>query len=132
MPIVQPPQAPSPHQTESIGKRFFWLLPGVLALVFVGMMALWAELNAAQSHKVYQETLVADALSVEAQLSGRQDTERVRLRDVAAKLTLVTRDPDSNLARMPEVVAGLDRLWNRLVWLDDNNQVIARAERLTP
>ncbi len=129
MPIVQPPQAPSPHQTESIGKRFFWLLPGVLALVFVGMMALWAELNAAQSHKVYQETLVADALSVEAQLSGRQDTERVRLRDVAAKLTLVTRDPDSNLARMPEVVAGLDRLWNRLVWLDDNNQVIARAER---
>jgi two-component system sensor histidine kinase DctS len=33
---------------------------------------------------------------------------------------------------MPEVVAGLDRLWNRLVWLDDNNQVIARTERRAP
>jgi two-component system sensor histidine kinase DctS len=109
-----------------------WLLPGVLALVFVAMMALWAEFNDAQSRKVYQETLVADALSVEAQLTARQDMEKVRLSDVANRLPVAAGDPSAALARMPEVVAGLDRLWNRLVWLDDNNQVIARTERRAP
>jgi two-component system sensor histidine kinase DctS len=96
------------------------------------MMALWAEFNDAQSRKVYQETLLADALSVEAQLTARQDMEKVRLKDVASRLPLGAKDPVASLALMPEVVAGLDRLWNRLVWLDDNNQVIARAERKAP
>jgi two-component system sensor histidine kinase DctS len=132
MPIVQFPQALQSRHTESVGKRYLWLLPGVLALVFVAMMALWAEFNDAQSRKVYQETLVADALSVEAQLTARQDMEKVRLSDVANRLPVAAGDPSAALARMPEVVAGLDRLWNRLVWLDDNNQVIARTERRAP
>jgi two-component system sensor histidine kinase DctS len=132
MPIVQFPKVLQPKYTESLGKRYFWLLPGVLALVFVAMMALWAELNDVQSRKVYLETLVADALSVEAQLTARQDMEKVRLSDVANRLPVAAGDPSAALARMPEVVAGLDRLWNRLVWLDDNNQVIARAERKAP
>jgi two-component system sensor histidine kinase DctS len=109
-----------------------WLLPGFLALVFVAMMALWAEFNDAQARKVYQETLIADALSVEAQLTARQDMEKVRLSDVANRLPVAAGDPSAALSRMPEVVAGLDRLWNRLVWLDDNNQVTARAERRAP
>ena len=132
MPIVQFPQALRPKYTESVGKQYFWLLPGALAMVFVVMMALWAEFNDAQSRKVYQQTLIADALSVEAQLTARQDMEKVRLNNVASRLSVGTGDPGAALARMPEVVAGLDRLWNRLVWLDDNNQVIARAERKAP
>ncbi|MEI8155870.1 MAG: ATP-binding protein [Burkholderiales bacterium] len=132
MPIVQFPQALRPKYTESVGKQYFWLLPGALAMVFVVMMALWAEFNDAQSRKVYQQTLIADALSVEAQLTARQDMEKVRLNNVASRLPVGTGDPGAALARLPEVVAGLDRLWNRLVWLDDNNQVIARAERKAP
>ena len=132
MPIVQFPKALEPKHTESVGKRYFWLLPVVLALVFVVMMALWAEFNDARSRKVYQETLVADALSVEAQLTARQDMEKVRLNDVANRLPAGAGEPSAALTRMPEVVAGLDRLWNRLVWLDDNNQVVARAERKAP
>lgn len=132
MPIVHPPQAPAPHHTESVGKRFFWLLPGALAVVFAAMMALWAEFNDAQSQKLYQETLVADAQSVEAQLTARLEMEKVRLNDAAGRLPLGAREQSTSLARMPGVVAGLDRLWNRLVWLDDSNQVIARAERKSP
>ena len=132
MPIVQFPQALQTRQMESVGKRFFWLLPGALALVFVAMMAGWAQYNDAQAHKIYQQTLVADTMSVEAQLTGRQDMEKVRLNDVANRLPVGSKDPGAALARMPEVVAGLDRLWNRLVWLDEKNQVVARAERNAP
>ena len=132
MPIVQFPQVLQPKYAEPVGKRYFWLLPGALALVFVAMMALWAEFNDAQSHKAYQQTLIADALSVEAQLTARQDMEKVRLNNVASQLPVGAGDPGAALARMPEVVVGLNRLWNRLVWLDDNNQVIARAERKAP
>ena len=100
-------------------------------MVFVAMMALWAEFNDAQSRKAYQQTLIADALSVEAQLTARQDMEKVQLNDVAIRVPLGAGDPSAALARMPEVIAGLDRLWNRLVWLDANDQVVARAERKT-
>lgn len=132
MPTVQFPQALRPKYQESVGKRYFWLLPGVLALVFVAMMALWAEFNDAQSRNVYQQTLMSDALSVEAQLTARQDMEKVRLNDVANRVPVGAADPSFALARMPEVVAGLDRLWNRLVWLDANHQVVARVERKAP
>lgn len=107
-------------------------MPGLLALVFVAMMASWAEFNDRQSQNALHETLVADALSVEAQLTARQDMEKLRLGEAANRLQLVADDPTAALTRMPEVVAGLDRLWNRLVWLDENNRVVARAERKAP
>ena len=124
MPIVQFPQALRPKYTEAVSKQYLWLLPGALAMVFVAMMALWAEFNDAQSRKAYQQTLIADALSVEAQLTARQDMEKVQLNDVAIRVPLGAGDPSAALARMPEAIAGLDRLWNRLVWLDVNNQVV--------
>lgn len=132
MPTVHFPQTLQPLPAKSVVKRFFWLLPGALALVFVAMMAGWAQWNDAQTNKLFHETLVADAQSVEAQLTARQDMERLRLGDAANHVHLGGSDPDADLARMPEVVAGMDRLWNRLVWLDENNQVVARVERKEP
>ncbi len=132
MPLVQFPQALQLRPTPSVVRQAFWLLPGMLALVFVVMMASWAEFNDRQSQKALHETLVADALSVEAQLTARQDMEKLRLGEAANRLQLLAGDPTAALTRMPEVVAGLDRLWNRLVWLDENNRVVARAERKAP
>ncbi len=103
-----------------------------MTLVFVAWIVVWAEVNDAQVSAAYQQTLIADASSVAAQLAGRQDMEKARLREVASRLSIRTGDANAVLATLPEVVAGLDRLWNRLVWLDENHRLVARAERKAP
>ena len=103
-----------------------------MTLVFVAWIVVWAEVNDAQVSAAYQQTLIADASSVAAQLAGRQDMEKARLREVASRLSIRTGDANAVLATLPEVVAGLDRLWNRLVWLDENYRLVARAERKAP
>jgi two-component system sensor histidine kinase DctS len=113
-------------------KRWLWLLPGALALVFVVLIAVWAEANDAAERASYQQVLVTDATSVDVQLSARQDMEKARLRELATRLPDPGGSLDAALAAMPEVVAGLDRLWNRLVWLDADHRVVARATRLSP
>lgn len=100
-----------------------------MAFVFVGLIVYWAQLNDALEETAYQNTLVADAQSVEIQLSGRQDLERTKLREVANKLAVHRNVTDGTLPNLPEVAAGLDRLWNRLVWIDADNQVQARVSR---
>jgi two-component system sensor histidine kinase DctS len=110
-------------------RQRLWLLPMLLAMVFVALIAYWAEVNDAKERADYQNTLVADGQSVETQLIARQDTERIKLREVASKLAARTGSGDADLQTLPEVVAGLDRLWNRLVWIDADHQVVARADR---
>lgn len=124
--------APKPFQARaqaSAFKRTLWLLPLLLALVFVALTVYWAEGNDAEERAAFQHTLVADTHSVQAQLTGRQDMERSKLQEVASRLGLRKANGDAALAALPEVVAGLDRLWNRLVWIDADSQVIARAAR---
>ena len=129
MPITTAPQPFQPSVQVNLVKRTLWLLPLLLALGFVGMVAYWAEVNDANERAMFQNTLVADSQSVEAQLIGRQDMERTKLREVASRLGAHRLDGDAALKSMPEVAAGLDRLWNRLVWIDEDNQVMARATR---
>jgi two-component system sensor histidine kinase DctS len=107
-------------------------MPALLALVFVLVIARWADIRDAREHHLFQQTLVADATSVEAQLTARKDMEQAKLREVVGHLPTPAGNADAALAALPEVVAGLDRLWNRLVWLDADSQVVARAARLAP
>jgi len=109
-----------------------WLLPGALALVFVAVVARWADVRDAQERTNFQKTLLADASSVEAQLNGRKDAEQAKLREAVRHLPPPTDNAAVALAAMPEVVAGLDRLWNRLVWLDADQQVVAHTARRAP
>jgi two-component system sensor histidine kinase DctS len=126
------PQPFQPRAGESVVRRSLWLLPGLLALVFVAVIARWADVRDSQEHTNFQLTLLADASSVEVQLNGRKDAEQAKLREAAGQLPSPEASADAALAAMPEVVAGLDRLWNRLVWLDADNQVLARAARKAP
>jgi two-component system sensor histidine kinase DctS len=132
MPHSLPPQPFQPGPVESVGKKLLWLTPGLLAVAFAVLMAAWAQVNDVQAEMAEEQTLLADMASVEAQLTGRRDMEMVRLRETAARLVVAAKDVNQGFAAMPEVVAGLDRLWNRLVWLDEDNRVIARAERKAP
>jgi two-component system sensor histidine kinase DctS len=109
--------------------RGLWLLPLGLSLVFMLAIGLWAAANEARDRQALLGQLQADATSVQVQMDARLDLERARLRDVALRLSTL-RDPASvNLQGMPEVIAGFDRLWNRLVWLDADLRVLALAAR---
>ena len=129
MPLALAPKPFQPRVRASAFKRTLWLLPLLLALVFVALIAYWAEGNDSESRAAFQHTLIADTQSVQAQLTGRQDMERAKLYDVASRLSARKLDGDAALKSLPEVAAGLDRLWNRLVWIGEDRQVIARASR---
>lgn len=132
MPIAHSPRPFRPQPLESLAKRSVWLLPAALALVFAVWIVAWAEWNDAQVREAHRQTLIADASSVEAQLTGRLDNEKARLREVTHQLSGVSGSSDASLAKLPDVVAGLDRLWTRLTWLDENLQIVARAKRNSP
>ena len=103
-----------------------------MAVLFVAAAAWWAGIRDAQEHRDFQQTLIADASSVDVQLSGRKETEQAKLRQAAARLPPNATNADAVLAALPDVVAGLDRLWNRLVWLDADHQVVGLAARRAP
>ena len=124
--------APPPFQPRLAPTRYqqaVWLLPLGLALGFVGLIAYWAQVNDAQQRDAFVRTLATDSDSVAAQLTARQDFEREKLREVAGHLARLKEANDADLRRLPEVVSGFDRLWNRLVWIDSDMQLIARATR---
>jgi two-component system sensor histidine kinase DctS len=129
MPIALAPKPFQPRARASLAKRALWLLPLLLALVFMALIAYWAEGKDADERAAFQHTLVADTQSVQAQLTGRQDMELSKLNEVANRLSAHRPSGDASLKSLPEVVAGLDRLWNRLVWIGEDSQVLARASR---
>ena len=118
-----------PMVRASFVKRNYWLLPGLLALVFVLMVGAWASVNDAAEQRAFAQTLASDAASVEAQIVARLEVERARLRDIARQLPLEPAKNRTGFAELPEVQAGLQRLSNRLVWLDDKLRLLASAER---
>ena len=129
MPLALAPKPFQPRVQVSAFKRTLWLLPLLLALVFVALIAYWAEGNDAVERTAALHTMAADTQSVQAQLLGRQDMERAKLHETANRLAALHPAGDAAFAALPEVVAGLDRLWNRLVWIGEDSQVIARAAR---
>lgn len=132
MTVAHMPLPFQPTAKVSVIRRSLWLLPLALALVFVGVIVRWADVRDAQERTNLQQTLLADASSVEAQLTGRKDAEQAKLREAAGRLPAPSGNADAALAAVPEVVAGLDRLWNRLVWLDADSRVVARVAREAP
>ena len=129
MPLALAPKPFQPRVQVSAFKQTLWMLPLLLALVFVALIAYWAESNDAVERAAFSHTMAADTQSVQAQLLGRQDMERAKLHEAANRLATLHPAGDTALASLPEVVAGLDRLWNRLVWIGEDSQVIARASR---
>lgn len=116
----------------AIGARWagaLWLLPLLVALLFAALVLLWAQRNDAIDLREQTDAITVDTLSLEAQLRGRLETEAAKLRAVAARLPAQPGDAQPALRSMPEVAAGLDRLWMSLVWVDANNQVRAQVQR---
>lgn len=128
MPTLPLPRPFEPQVRASGLRRHLWLLPGGLTLSFMPLVAAWAHFNDAAEREAHAATLREDAASVEAQLLARREVESTRLREVATRLASLSPQP-GQMARLPEVTAGVDRLWNRLVWVDADKRVIDRVER---
>jgi hypothetical protein len=105
-------------------RRGLWLLPLALCLVFMVVVVLWAASNESRDRQALLRQLQTDATSVQVQMDARLDLERARLRDVALRLSTMHDAASVNLKGLPEVIAGMDRLWNRLVWLDADLRVL--------
>lgn len=116
-------------------RRGLWLLPLAMSGVFMVVVGTWAAANEADERQALAQRMQADAASVQAQFDARLDLERARLRDVALRLAAAAATSDQaavDLKALPEVIAGFDRLWNRLVWLDAGLRVISLADRSAP
>jgi two-component system sensor histidine kinase DctS len=102
-------------------------MPAALSLLFVLLIMFMAQRNDAVERADLARSIVADTLSVEAQLRGRLDIEKARLRVVAARLATQSGDGNAVLAALPEVAGGLDRLWLSVTWLDASNQLLGQS-----
>jgi two-component system, LuxR family, sensor histidine kinase DctS len=119
--------APTPRLTLRLRlRRSLWLLPLLASLLFVAGVLTWAYRADRAEREDRRATLIADALSSEAQLRDRLQSEQTRLAELARQLPALPRTP-AGLAASPEVVEGLRRLWLSVTWLDANNRIIAHV-----
>jgi len=117
--------------------RGLWALPLLLSLAFACGVIAWAQHNDAADREELRRTMISDALSLEAQLRARLDTEMVHLGMLAAQLQEPPDGSDhgsaaSRLASNPEVVAGLRRMWLSVTWLDAKHRIKAQVPGSAP
>lgn len=104
--------------------RWLWLFPMVAAVVFAMGVLLWAYRADRDEAQERRSTLIADALSTEAQLRARAEVEFSHVQDIAAQLPKQARNV-SGLAAIPEVAKGLRGMWLSVTWLDDKGRTVA-------
>ncbi len=109
--------------------RFLWEAPLLLSMLFTALVVIWAQDNDTLERKALRQSVMADTLSLEAQLAARLETEAVKLRAAATHLPPAGADPNQQLATLPEIAAGLDRRWLSVIWLDANMRIVAEARR---
>jgi two-component system sensor histidine kinase DctS len=109
--------------------RYLWAAPLLLSVAFTALVAAWAQDNDRLEREAMQRSVMADTLSLEAQLTARLETEMVKLRAAATRLLPAGQDAHRQLANLPEIAAGLDRRWLSVLWLDANARIVAEARR---
>lgn len=109
-------------------RRGLWLLPMVAALLFVAGVLGWVYRSENEEALERRATMIADALSTEAQLRSRLDIEAAHLEDLARQLSSLPHR-HGLLAAQPEVVQGLRGLWLGVTWLDTNNRIIEHTPK---
>src|SRR3990167_1761095 len=131
--MTAPPIAPHSDAPRSgwiaVWGRFLWTTPLLLSVAFTALVVAWAQDNDRIERETIKRTVLADTLSLEAQLAGRIETETVQLRAAAVRLPSPGPDGSRQLAALPEIAAGLDRRWLSVVWLDTNNRIVGEARR---
>lgn len=112
-------------------RRRLWLLPLLASALFVVAVLFWAYRAEVDEQEARRATIIADALSSEAQLQSRLETEMSYLRDLSHQIAHIPKTADG-LAGNPVVVEGLRRLWQSVTWLDANNRILAHVPDSQP
>jgi two-component system sensor histidine kinase DctS len=108
-----------------------WAVPLLAALMFVTGVLVWAYRTDRDEKDERRKTLIADALSSEAQLRARLDSEMAHLESLGRELPSLARS-HAALAENPEVANGLRRIWLNVTWLDANNRIVATVPDQAP
>jgi len=120
------PSSSAPSRALAWARRGLWLLPLLASLLFVVAVLVWAYRGELDEQEARRATMIADALSSEAQLQSRLDAEVALLRDLASQLARRPQE-SASLASNPIVQQGLRRLWLSVTWLDANNRILAHV-----
>ncbi len=107
-------------------RRRLWLLPLLASALFVVAVLVWAYRAEVEDQDARRATMIADALSSEAQLQSRLDTEMSYLQDLAHQIARLPKTAAA-LEANPVVVDGLRRLWLSVTWLDAKNRIVAHV-----
>jgi two-component system sensor histidine kinase DctS len=119
--------SPGLHQRAwARARRGLWLLPLLASALFVVGVLVWAYRAEVEDQDARRATMIADALSSEAQLQNRLDTEMSYLQDLGHQIPRLPKT-SASLASNPVVVDGLRRLWLSVTWLDSNNRIVAHV-----
>jgi two-component system, LuxR family, sensor histidine kinase DctS len=127
--FAPPPPTPKPGLVDRVwlyARRSLWMLPLLASALFVVAVLLWAYRAEVDEQEARRATMIADALSSEAQLQSRLDTEMSNLQDLGHQIAHLPKN-SAGLAGNPVVVEGLRRLWLSVTWLDANNRIVAHV-----
>jgi two-component system sensor histidine kinase DctS len=116
---------------QSRVRRWLWALPLLASLAFVTGDLAWTWRADRDDQAERRATMIADALSTEAQLRARMDVEANYLADLAKQLPNLPRTA-AGLASNPDVSNGLRSLWQSVTWLDANNRIVANVPEQQP
>jgi two-component system sensor histidine kinase DctS len=117
------------HSWLSDWSRHLWAMPLLLSVAFTALVVVWAQDNDRLERETLKRSVMADTLSLEAQLASRLETETAKLRAAAARLPPPGFDGNRQLAALPEIAAGLDRRWISVIWLDALGQIVGETRR---
>lgn len=106
--------------------RSLWAWPLVLSMVFVLGVMRWLYVEQQEVQEALRQNLIADALSLESQLSARLEAELVSLQNVGNVLVAEASTP-ADFQQHPLVLEGLRRFWISVTWLDERGQIKAHA-----
>lgn len=129
--VIPPPRPALAVPPRPALRRGLWALPLLLSLAFVATVLTWLRGTEQAALEEQRVGLISDALSLQAQVSGRIEREAVLLAEFAAGLDRRQFSPQE-FAAAPEVQQGLHRFWVALTWLDASNRIVAQVPELAP
>jgi two-component system, LuxR family, sensor histidine kinase DctS len=111
------------HQTWA---RHLWVLPMLLSLIFVAVVVAWLQRADTLDREERRQIMIADALTLEAQLRGQLDFESSRLEEIGKSLQAGVIKAEQ-FEKNAEINAGFGRIWQAVTWLDQDNRVLAHV-----
>ena len=103
-----------------------WAWPLVLSLLFVGGVMAWLRSVERADLDSQRAEMIFDALSLEAQVSNRLETEAARMRALADVINTKALSDDA-FAQHALVLDGLRRFWISVTWLDAKGRIVVQV-----